>query len=176
MYGYVKQNGCSPSTSELAELQDKCDDQVESMVGGDEEKEETNKIITFDGSANETEEEASVKLTEELSCSDFNTGVYHGADVAEHIWEQNGSSCSYVWNFEDDVDDYLDEHYPTDTSDWRTNSCNEGVEEGAQQVVDKYEKQCLDDTPDECNDLGQAAAQSRSFCLNFQLKCILFFN
>ena len=36
VYGYVKQNGCSPSTSELAELQDKCDDQVESMVGGDE--------------------------------------------------------------------------------------------------------------------------------------------
>ena len=36
MYGYVTQNGCSISTSELAELQDKCDDQVESMVGGEE--------------------------------------------------------------------------------------------------------------------------------------------
>eukprot|EP00956_Cyclotella_meneghiniana_P000016 scaffold40_cov68-Cyclotella_meneghiniana.AAC.3 len=161
VYNYVKQNGCSPSTSELAKLQDKCDDQVESMVGGDEEKEETAKVIAFDGSADKTKEESSsVELTEELSCSDFNTGVYHGADVAEHIWKKNGSSCGYVWNFQDDVDAYLKKNYPTDTSDWKTNSCNQGVAAGAQQVVDKYEKQCLNDTPDECNDLGQTAAQT----------------
>ena len=30
---------------------------------------------------------------------------------------------------------------------------------GAEQVVDKYEKKCLDQSPDECYDLGQAAAQ-----------------
>jgi hypothetical protein len=30
-------------------------------------------------------------------------------------------------------------------------------------VVTKYEKQCLDDSPDECYDLGQAAAQIIAF-------------
>jgi hypothetical protein len=93
------------------------------------------------------------------ACEDFNTGIYQGVDVAKWLWEQNGSSCSSIWGFEDQVDDYLDEYYPTDTSNWRTNSCNEGVAEGAEQVVDKYEKQCLDDNPDECYDLGNAAAQ-----------------
>ena len=92
-------------------------------------------------------------------CEDFNTGVYHGADVAEYIWDEMGGSCSNIWGYEDAVDDYLDVHYPTDTSNWKTNSCNEGVEAGADQVVDKYEKQCLEESPDECYDLGHAAAQ-----------------
>ena len=87
--------------------------------------------------------------------------MYHGAVVAEYLWKQQGSSCSNIWGFEDTVDDYLDKHYPTDTSNWKTNACNEGVEAGAEQVVDKYEKQCLNESPDECNDLGQVAAQSK---------------
>jgi predicted Zn-dependent protease with MMP-like domain len=55
-------------------------------------------------------------------------GVYHGADVAEYIWDEMGGSCSNIWGYEDAVDDYIDGHYPTDTSNWRTNACNEGVE------------------------------------------------
>lgn len=103
-------------------------------------------------------------------CEDFNTGIYQGVNEAEWLWQQNGSSCSSIWGFEDQVDDYLDENYPTDTSNWRTNSCNEGVAEGAHQVVDKYEKQCLDDNPDECNDLGNAAAIRKTDCgMSFML-------
>jgi hypothetical protein len=97
------------------------------------------------------------------TCEDFNTGVYLGVKVAESIWQSMGGSCSNVWGFEEEVDDHLDDYYPTDTSNWRTNSCNQGVEAGADQVVEKYEKQCLDDSPDECYDLGQAAAQRKLF-------------
>lgn len=89
---------------------------------------------------------------------DFNSGVYLGAEVAEDLY--NG--CNEIWGFEDEVDSYLNENYPTDTSDWRTNSCHEGMEAGADQVVEKYEKQCLDD-PSECDALGQAAAQQIAF-------------
>jgi hypothetical protein len=35
--------------------------------------------------------------------------------------------------------------------------------QGADQVVQKYEKECLEDTADECNDLGIAAAQELAF-------------
>jgi hypothetical protein len=94
---------------------------------------------------------------------DFNSGVYLGAEVAEDLWADGGSSCSNIWSFEEEVDAYLAENYPTDTSDWRTNSCHEGMAQGAAQVVEKYEKQCLDDSPDECNDLGQAAAQQIAY-------------
>jgi hypothetical protein len=65
--------------------------------------------------------------------------------------------------FTPQVEDYLEKNYPTDTSNWRTNSCNQGVEAGAEQVVDKYEQMCLA-YPDECVDLGNAAAQ-REFSL-----------
>ena len=108
---------------------------------------------------------SSIALTEgksksNMSCDgDFNDGVYLGAEVAEKMWKEMGSSCSNIWGFEDKVEDYIEVKYPTDTSDWRKNSCHQGVEAGADQVVDKYEKQCLDDSPDECYDLGHAAAQ-----------------
>ena len=46
-----------------------------------------------------------------------------------------------------------------DDGNWQTEAYNRGVRAGAQQVIDKYEKQCLEDSPDECNDLGVAAAQ-----------------
>jgi hypothetical protein len=38
------------------------------------------------------------------ACEDFNTGVYHGVDVAEYLWwNVNGGSCSSIWGFEDQV-------------------------------------------------------------------------
>jgi hypothetical protein len=100
------------------------------------------------------------------SCGDFYSGLDHGVQVAEYMWSQGGSSCSNIWSFDDEVNDYLDKNYPTDTSNWRTNACNQGVEEGAQQVVEKYEYECLGESPDECYDLGLAAAQqiAYNFC------------
>ena len=162
IYGYVRENGCSISTSKLDDLQDVCEPMIDSMTGGDELKMELIK-------APSAKPEKKVALTEgksksNMSCDgDFNDGVYLGAEVAEKMWKEMGSSCSNIWGFEDKVEDYIEVKYPTDTSDWRKNSCHQGVEAGADQVVDKYEKQCLDDSPDECNDLGQAAAQRKSF-------------
>jgi hypothetical protein len=159
------------------------------MTGGAEEEAETEPQDLTD--------QVSVKKSKTNTCDgDFNSGVYLGADVAEKMWKEQGSSCSNIWGFEDQVDNYLESKYPTDTSDWRKNSCHEGMKKGAgellcdhcnaldpfikkvsfheiqtrlhclifiDQVVAKYEKQCLDDTPDECYDLGQAAAQMIAF-------------
>lgn len=107
------------------------------------------------------------------SCDgDFNDGVYLGADIAESIWKDLGSSCGNIWYFEDDVDEYL-KKYPTDTSNWKKNSCHEGMQKGADQVVQKYEKKCLDDSPDECYDLGQAAAQRELHIESFVFQLLL---
>jgi len=46
-----------------------------------------------------------------------------------------------------------------DDGNWQTESYNRGVQAGADQVVEKYEKQCLEDDADECIDLGKAAAE-----------------
>jgi hypothetical protein len=77
------------------------------------------------------------------SGSEFNDGVYHGAYEAEQIWEANGSSCTYIWSFDTQVEDYINQYYPTDTDNWRTNNFNSGMEAGAEQVINKYEAECL---------------------------------
>jgi hypothetical protein len=92
----------------------------------------------------------------------FNDGVPVGGEIAEDIWKDNGSDCGYVFSFQDDVDDYIDENFP-DNGNWQDESYNRGVRAGADQVVQKYEKMCLENTSDECNDLGVAAAQEIAF-------------
>jgi hypothetical protein len=52
----------------------------------------------------------------------YTDGVTKGKQEAEKIWRNNGSSCNYIWNFEDDVEDMLDQKYYADTR------YNEGVE------------------------------------------------
>ena len=37
IYGYVIDNGCDITTSQLLSLQDDCEDQIESMVGEDDD-------------------------------------------------------------------------------------------------------------------------------------------
>ena len=46
-----------------------------------------------------------------------------------------------------------------DDSNSRASAHNRGVRVGADQVIMKYEKKCLDDNTDECTDLGNAASQ-----------------
>ena len=57
-----------------------------------------------------------------------------------------------------------------DTGNWRTDSFNAGVEAGADQFVEKKEAKCLNESPEECNDLGLGAAQ-REF---LSLWCFVF--
>ena len=68
--------------------------------------------------------------------------MYHGVDVAEHLWDDMDGTCSEISMYTIQVETYLRENYPTDTGNWRTDSFNEGVESGAGQVVEKYENKC----------------------------------
>jgi hypothetical protein len=49
------------------------------------------------------------------------------------------------------------------------NSFCRGVSAGADQVIMKYEKQCLDDNTDECTDLGDAASQGEKLKADFYI-------
>lgn len=61
----------------------------------------------------------------------------------------------------------IDANY-VDNGNWETESYNRGVRAGADQVVAKYEKRCLENTADECTDLGIAAAQGEPINMNLQ--------
>ena len=92
----------------------------------------------------------------------FNDGVMKGGEEAEKMWHESGSDCSNIWTFGVEVDAYIAYKY-VDDGNWKVQAYNRGVRAGADQVVAKYEKQCLDDSPDECSDLGEAAAQEIAF-------------
>ena len=87
----------------------------------------------------------------------FGDGVAAGKEEAESLWSQQGSDCGTVWSFQGTVDDTLAWMFP-DSGNWKTRSYNRGARAGASQVVEKYEKYCLEDSPDECNEVGLAAA------------------
>lgn len=52
----------------------------------------------------------------------------------------------------------IDDNFP-DNGNWQDEAYNRGVRAGADEVVEQYEKQCLDDTTEECTDVGETAAQ-----------------
>lgn len=87
----------------------------------------------------------------------FSDGVSAGKEEAERIWKKSGSDCSNIWTFQNDVESMTSWQFP-DRGNWRTKSYNRGARSGADQVVQKYEKNCLDSNPDECNDVGVSAA------------------
>jgi hypothetical protein len=94
--------------------------------------------------------------------NEFSDGVDAGKEEAEGLWRQQGSDCANVWTFQSTVDDTVSWMYP-DSGNWKTRSYNRGARAGASQVVEKYEKKCLENSPDECNDVGLAAAAEIAF-------------
>jgi hypothetical protein len=88
----------------------------------------------------------------------FNDGVKQGKKDAERQWRNSGSDCGNIFGFQKKVDRDVKKKYPQ-SSNWRTDSYNRGARSGADEVVTKYEKKCLEDNPDECTALGDAAAQ-----------------
>ena len=54
----------------------------------------------------------------------------------------------------------IDTNYPDDGT-WGGEAFRRGVQTGADEVVLSYEKQCLEDTPDECIAIGENAAQGK---------------
>jgi hypothetical protein len=161
IYGYVRDNGCSISTSKLNQLQAECEDQVDSMTGGDEEEKVVNVASIGHKTSNIDFLKASAAVKDLANCfrkceskfaqgsssietcrsncragnnrtgrdyknsrssGSYTDGVTQGKQEAERIWRNNGSTCNYIWNFEDDVEDMLDRKYSADTR------YNEGVE------------------------------------------------
>jgi hypothetical protein len=159
IYGYVRDNGCSISTSKLNQLQDECEDQVDSMTGGAEERsvastrktpfpnvdfvktsvalkdlsncfrkceskfdENTSNMETCRSNCRAGNNRTGRDYKNSRNTGSYTDGVTKGKQEAEKIWRNNGSSCNYIWNFEDDVEDMLDQKYYADTR------YNEGVE------------------------------------------------
>mmetsp|Transcript_14805 Transcript_14805/g.32163 ORF Transcript_14805/g.32163 Transcript_14805/m.32163 type:complete len:137 (-) Transcript_14805:90-500(-) len=52
-----------------------------------------------------------------------------------------------------------DRKYPRNPRNWRTKAYNKCARDGAEQQVQKIEKECLNDDSSQCEDLGETAAE-----------------
>ena len=78
---------------------------------------------------------------------------------AARLWHDSGCDCVNVWGFEEQVDSLMEENFgDLDTDSDKQSDYKRGVRDGAELVVNEHERECLDESPDECFDLGQAAA------------------
>ena len=95
----------------------------------------------------------------------FNNGLNEGRRIAQNLWRNMGNSCSNAWSsFSDRINSEIRNRGWNSTSgNWRTQSFNQGARAGMQQVLKEKEKQCFNNSPDECIDLGNEAARIIAF-------------
>lgn len=63
-----------------------------------------------------------------------------------------------MWGLQRGVNRMKDVKYPTNARNWRDQAFNECARTAADAEVRRIERKCLNTNPDECNDLGMAAA------------------
>ena len=80
-----------------------------------------------------------------LSISDtyFDRGFSQGKQKAQNIWSKGGSNCTYISDFECQVNDYIQSHYWDHSNDHFSKIWSDkGAQAGMNQVLQKYIRQC----------------------------------
>lgn len=94
----------------------------------------------------------------------FHDGYNAGKDAANDVWDDMGDDCANAFNFEDEAKKAgKKKGWNTDGRNWKEKAYNEGAREGMKTVVDEKEKECLNDNPEECIGLGEAASSMIAF-------------
>lgn len=91
--------------------------------------------------------------------SSFNDGLRRGREEAERLWINLGDDCANAFGFNDLVQQEIRRR----NWDRRGNRFNEGALQGMNEIVHKYEKECLHDSSDLCIELGETAADIIAF-------------
>ncbi len=92
----------------------------------------------------------------EASCAD---GTNAGIQATRKLWRDNGSSCDNIWQLQQSANRMKRRNFPSNGGNWRTNAYNQCARSGVDTTVQGYERQCLNDNPQECLDLGETAAE-----------------
>jgi len=97
--------------------------------------------------------------------SNFEQGLTQGREAAEQVFRQMDSrrrfDCANAVgnNFRNRIEDeIIDRGWDGRDGNFRVRAFNKGAREGMQQGLNDIERQCLNDSPDECIELGNEAA------------------
>jgi len=94
----------------------------------------------------------------------YEEGISRGVHEASKIWHDTGCDCVNVWGYEDQVEDMLETKFAESSADTdKQKDYKRGVQDGADLVVVEHERKCVDESPAECVELGEAAAQMLAF-------------
>lgn len=98
------------------------------------------------------------------SGSSFRDGLKRGRREAERMWQNMGSDCANAFGFNQRIRQEIRRRkWNRSGRDSRETAFREGARAGMNEIVAKYEKKCLHDSPDECIELGDTAADIISF-------------
>ena len=90
-------------------------------------------------------------------------GFRDGRRMIKNEWTSEFErNCDFIWDLEDEAQRAADRSYRR-ARNWREREFNRCARLGVQDQVINYERQCLDETSDQCFDLAQAAAESIVF-------------
>lgn len=96
--------------------------------------------------------------------SSFNDGLSRGRSEAERLWRNLGDDCANAFGFNDLVQQEIRRrNWHRSGNNFRQRAFNQGAREGMNEIVQKYEKKCLHDSPDLCIELGDTAADIIAF-------------
>jgi len=88
----------------------------------------------------------------ESTCSQ---GQREGRRAVRSLFSGN---CDDVWSLSDDASRMKNRNFP-DRGNWNQKTRNQCARRGVDDEVRSIEKSCLDDSPEQCEDLGDAAAE-----------------
>eukprot|EP01083_Nonionella_stella_P040998 111167_1 len=92
----------------------------------------------------------------QASCSQ---GSRDGQKSVKKLWKRSGEDCDNAWDLERQANKMKSRNYPRKSRNWRDRAYNRCAREGADNQVQKVEKQCLNNDPSQCTDLGETAAE-----------------
>lgn len=87
--------------------------------------------------------------------SNCEQGTRAGRRAVKSAWS---GRCSDAWDLGSQTRRIKNRRYPDNERNWRQAAYNECARSGADAEVKKIEKECLEDDPRECTDLGKEAA------------------
>lgn len=86
-------------------------------------------------------------------------GRKDGKQTVDDLWKSMDENCDNAWGLEEEANKEKDRKYPCKADNKEDQEYNDCARYGVDQQVQRIEKECFDDDPSQCQDLGETAAE-----------------
>lgn len=86
-------------------------------------------------------------------------GRKDGKQTVDDLWKSMDENCDNAWGLEEEANKEKERKYPCKADNEEYQEYNNCARAGVDQQVQRIEKECFDDDPSQCQDLGETAAE-----------------